>query len=523
MMKKETFYVYTNTDELNRFLVLNMIFPLNQDAFSSSISMMKENCIYVTKRKFSKQDIIDNCQISLFNPVVLEVNIPLELMKNVSLVGEKDYLVLEPISCCDIVKIYAIDQPLPTQLYKDLYMFPSLKTKEVFPFGEDELLINDILNVSLNNDLNMSLWSKVQAFYCARYGVIQRIIPEFEEVKKGKKSVKKAKRTNRWLIIDDDDKENEYITFNTKEFQQGLLDFYEATLTDVADAQIDLFKNDYLSILEQVVRGEKEEGFFLCLFKLLLNEVKSVNYNDEPIDLISLIKNSYPEYKELCETVEMIEQQFDGNIFELKMALNDNKAIEKITLYLLHKIMNKGMKEATNFVSNFILEKEEFDGTNSWITLVRSLYGLAKGMSEIPIDIKMKPDILLYAYLKTKELISNKIIIYQKEDYRFYLSLRGYKTQYFIPNLFDLRIEDAEFEYDYVVKKELSEFEKFAKQLNSLSYVNLSLEIFKYRCSTLKEWEKIKGKKFKDADKMTQSEKEIIHSKFVMYKKEMRK
>ena len=96
------------------------------------------------------------------------------------------------------------------------------------------------------------------------------------------------------------------------------------------------------------------------------------------------------------------------------------------------------------YIDNFF-DKSEFEKE------LLSMYGLAKGMKAISITIKQKPDILLFAFNKTKKYFKDYVDTIS--DYNNYYAIRNYIPSCILDDGFDLKIYDEKAEYDYINKK----------------------------------------------------------------------
>ena len=116
-MNKDIYYAYINSEDLNRFLVYNYIFPFNnQDVSFRSLSLKYDNCLLLTKKRLSKEFIINKCANSLNYPVVLELSISKESPVHLLSIGpnqkyiselkiiDSDHILLNDIISFNLVK-----------------------------------------------------------------------------------------------------------------------------------------------------------------------------------------------------------------------------------------------------------------------------------------------------------------------------------------------------------------------------------------------------------------------------------
>ena len=170
-----TYYLYINMDDLNRFLVENLIFPHNEEYWGRrTLSLIYDNVLMLSKKKYNKEIIANYCNDGYTSAVVLELDLKLD---KANIVYRDDDLLLinNIISFGNVKKIYNVFEEMPGFIFNDIYLFDSLVEEVFFDCGEDIIDIQEIGDkVCFDNvkDLQsiVKYWSKSKVFIAQDLG-----------------------------------------------------------------------------------------------------------------------------------------------------------------------------------------------------------------------------------------------------------------------------------------------------------------------------------------------------------------
>ena len=123
------------------------------------------------------------------------------------------------------------------------------------------------------------------------------------------------------------------------------------------------------------------------------------------------------------------------------------------------------MDQAKLYINNFI-EDSEYEKE------LLSMYGLFNGMKRISVSIKHQPDILLFAFNKSKKYFDTYVDII---DYQLYYKDREYTINCLLNDGFDFKLFDAKKEIEFINNKVLNILS--AKYL--IDKKNINKKIFK--------------------------------------------
>ena len=118
-----TYYLYINREDLNRFLLENLIFPHNE-SFNGrrTLSLMLDKL----------------CNDGMISAIVLEVEIPKEVSKKVY--ENDEFLIINDIvSFSNVNRIFNVFEEVPNFIYNDIFLFNSLINDSLFSDNNDSL------------------------------------------------------------------------------------------------------------------------------------------------------------------------------------------------------------------------------------------------------------------------------------------------------------------------------------------------------------------------------------------------
>lgn len=424
-----TYYLYINREDLNRFLLENLIFPHNE-SFNGrrTLSLMLDNVLIFSRKKYNNDIIEKLCNDGMISATVLEVEIPKEISKKVY--ENDEFLIINDIvSFSNVKRIFNVFEETPNFIYNDIFLFNSLIGDSLFNDNNDLLDLEFIKNIQLNmiDDLTCKLnhFSKIQAFYCARFGFLL----------------------------------NENISKKKVVFRRNIdLDSFKYISNLSYDEFVDKYYEKNKKAIKQVSLFEGETTYLNDNFENILSDVlNKTNINSNPYkelyeslinfqsDNILEILSSKETFKNALKNISSLEWNQVNNISFLKQYFNEiNDDRITITVFILSKILEMDIDRAKLYIDNFF-DKSEFEKE------LLSMYGLAKGMKAISITIKQKPDILLFAFNKTKKYFKDYVDTIS--DYNNYYAIRNYIPSCILDDGFDLKIYDEKAEYDYINKK----------------------------------------------------------------------
>lgn len=430
-MKKSNYYLYTNIDELYGFLVKNAIYPSQKEA--NALSLAKKGLIYLTKKRFTKDFIYSKCQLGIMSPVILELSIKTSHDKNVIVVSDDELLVSSMIPFNSVIRVYYLEGDLPLTLFDDAYLFRSLLSKEEFEFGEElPSNLENIVECDIDLDIQ-NKWDKIQGFYASRYGSLR------SEFKAGKRLMIASNLDEESAVELLGQSQKEYFSTTFSPYKKFL--FKEDSYTP---SRISLFINDnYDAILsgKKIKNKDENKELVASLFSACLSFKKG----EDLLSVFDLLTSN---------GISNLEKEYQGDIYGLKsvLFLEENETIR--FLFLLNAIVNKGYEEALDYLSNFenlsSIEKKCLMG----------LYGLSVGLSRLSISIKKKrPDILLFAFNKTKKYFVNYID--SALNTNDFFSLRDFVTDNVTKDGLNYVAYNRDFEMNYLKIR-------FANKLTSL-------------------------------------------------------
>lgn len=424
-----TYYLYINHEDLNRFLLENLIFPHNESFTGRrTLSLMLDNVLIFSRKKYNNEIIEKLCNDGMISATVLEVEIPKDVSKKVY--ENDEFLIINDIVSFSNVKcIFNVFEEVPNFIYNDIFLFNSLIGDTLFSDNNDSLDVEFIKNIQLNmiDDLTCKLnhFSKIQAFYCARFGFLLN-----ENISKKKivfrrnidlDSFKYISNLSYDEFVDEYYEKNEKTNKRVSLFQNEttyLNDNFENILSDVLN-KTNINSNPYKELYESLINFQSGNILEILsskeAFKNALKVISSLEWNQ--VNNISFLKQHFNE-------------------------INDDRIT--ITVFILSKILEMDIDQARLYINNFF-NNSEFEKE------LLSMYGLAKGMKSISITIKQKPDILLFAFNKTKKYFKDYVDTIN--DYSKYYATRDYIPSCILGDGFDLKIYDEKAEYDYINKK----------------------------------------------------------------------
>lgn len=424
-----TYYLYINREDLNMFLLENLIFPHNE-SFNGrrTLSLMLDNVLIFSRKKYNNDIIEKLCNDGMISAIVLEVEIPKEVSKKVY--ENDEFLIINDIvSFSNVNRIFNVFEEVPNFIYNDIFLFNSLINDSLFSDNNDSLDLEFIKNIQLNmiDDLTCKLnhFSKIQAFYCARFGFLLD-----ENISKKKVVFRRNIDLDSFKYISNlsyDEFVDKYYEKNKKTNKQ----------VSLFDDETTYLNDNFENILSDVLNGTNiNSNPYKELYETLINFQS---------DNILQILSSKETFKNALKIISSLEWNQVNNISFLKQYFNEiNDDRITITIFILSRILEMDIDQARLYINNFF-DKSEFEKE------LLSMYGLAKGMKAISITIKQKPDILLFAFNKTKKYF--KDFVDTISDYNKYYAIRDYIPSCILCDGFDLKIYDEKAEYDYINKK----------------------------------------------------------------------
>lgn len=425
----DTYYLYINRDDLDRFLLENLIFPHTKSFYGRrTLSLMLDDILILSKKRYNNEIIEEFCNNGLISAIVLEIEIPVGVSKIVYK-NEDLLLVNDVISFSNVKRIYDVFEKTPNFIFNDIFLFNSLVHDSLFSGSDNLFDLDFIKKLKFENieDLSYKIKciSKIQGFYCARFGFLID-----ENTSKKKVVFRRNIDLDSFKYISDlsyDEFVNDYYEMNKKSIKQlGLFDNETTYLND-----------NFEQILSEILNKNYENNTpYMELYNAL--------FEFETGDILELLSKK-DTFKNAIETIASLEWNQINNITFLKQrfnSINDDRIT--ITIFILSRILEMDVDQAKLYINNFF-EKSEFEKE------LLSMYGLAKGMKSMSITIKQKPDILLFAFNRTKKYFDSYVDTPQ--DYYEYYKLRNYVPSCLLKDGFDLKIYDEKVEYDYINKK----------------------------------------------------------------------
>lgn len=433
----ETYYLYINIDDLNRFLVENLIFPHHEEYLGRrTLSLTYDNILLLSKKKYSREIIADYCNDGYTSAIVLELDIVLD-KANIMYKDDEILLINDVISFSNVKSIYNVFEELPGFIFNDIYMFESLLKDNFFDFGEDTLNIQEIEDKICPNKAEelketIKYWSKIQGFYCARFGLLLE-----EKVEKKKLILKRNIDSDSFKYVCDLAYDDFIVMhYETKKKKQKQISFFDnETMTTYLN---DNFEKIIKKVLTQDLEGNNEYNFHEKLYSILLDYKSG--------DLIEILSN-YECFDKQLKNIKCLETRQMADIAFLKKYFNENKDDRlTMTLFILSRIIDMDVDRAQAYINNFFIDKSEYEKE------LLAMYGLAKGMKGISITIKQKPDTLLFAFNRTKKFFNHYVDVVK--DYKDnYYKQRLYTPECLLKDGFDLKLFDEEHELDYINEK----------------------------------------------------------------------
>ena len=444
-----TYYLYINRDDLYRFLIENTIFPHPTNYLGRrTLSLALDNVLILCKERYNKESISKYCSDGFASPIVLEIEIDNSDIGVTSYENGELLIINNILSFNHVKRIHNVFEALPGFLFNDFYLFESLVCKELFECGNKEY---NPVNIELSNIKNLEnkifAYSKIQAFYCTRFGFLID------------QTISKKKVTFRRNIDLDSFKYVSNISY-----EEFIAEYFEKSKK--SNKQIGLFDNEttYLNdnyeILIKNALNNNISSYSNDPYQYIYNVLFNYNYGD----ILYLFENN-PLFNEALKNINSLENSQKNNIaFLRKYFDNFNDDRITITLFILSKIIDKDLENAKLYINNFF-ENSEFEKE------LLSMYGLARGMKKIDITIKQKPDILLFAYNKTKRFFDDNFKI-SSDDY--YIQ-RDYTTSCILNDGFDFKVYDEKLETEYINKKIIS----FVKDRYGIAEKSIAKKIIK--------------------------------------------
>lgn len=433
-MKKNTYYLYTNTDEFNNFLIYNMIYPKFDE--SNSFSFKNKGYIYLTSKRFSEKFINDKLRVGVMNPIILEINIKIPKNKKI-VISENEILLKDCISFNSITKVYALDKEQLFFLYDDLFLFKSLLSNEKFEYGEEDCLYDSTpFTIECDNSkiLEYKMWNKVQAAYMTRY-----VNSNSSLYDKKKKILAKSNLDNISFFKVTNIDQNDYLCnkYNVKSQVIFPNDVREnSTLVKFIESNVN-------ELIYELCEKNKKDNIILNFDSKLARKLFEVSFEySRGDDLLEKIDgdNDFLNFRDFVKNIKM---KYIDDIFELKSILLEYPAERFV--FLLDQIVNKSLDDAINYLSNFNITILEI---NNLLTL----YGLAVGVENLNLIIKRdRPELLLYGYNKAK-LLFKSVVINNVSNEEYY-QLRNIEIENLIEDGFNYKCYHEKFETLYINNK----------------------------------------------------------------------
>ena len=425
-----SYYLYINREDLNRFLLENLIFP-HSESYNGrrTLSLLLDNVLIFSRKKYNSDIIEKLCNDGLISATVLEVEIPKDVSKKVY-ENDEFLIVNDVVSFANVKRIFNVFEEVPNFIYNDIFLFNSLISDSLFDDNNASLDLEFIKNIQLNVIENLTCklnyFSKIQAFYCARFGYL------LDE------NVSKKKIVFRRNIDLDSFKYISNLSYD--EFVDKYYEKNKKTkkLVSLFDDETTYLNDNFENILSDVLNNNNNNNnsSYKELYELLINF-----QSDNILEILS----SKETFKNAIKNISSLEWNQVNNISFLKQYFNEiNDDRITISVFILSKILKMDIDQAKLYINNFF-NKSEFEKE------LLSMYGLAKGMKAISITIKQKPDILLFAFNKTKKYFKDYVDTIS--DYNKYYAIRDYIPSCILDDGFDLKIYDEKAEYDYINKK----------------------------------------------------------------------
>lgn len=423
------YYLYVNSNDLNKFLVENLIFPHTNDHFGKRpISLYFNNGLVLFKKTLDTNIVCETCSDGFNIPVVLEMEIIFD--KNFIKIEEEDYIIIDHvISFSNVVRIYFVGDNYSNLIVNNIFLFESLISEEKYKGDYLNLDIEKIKCIDFKTDKDVcqiiKFYSKIQAFYCARFGYLETVC--FNK-----------KRLNFKVNIDLDS--FKYISDN--EYSDFLDDYYKVKKKSKNKMALSLTDTTFLN-----------DNFEDILWKLIHKKHNNFNWHAELYNMLLLYESGdfldYLSHNDLFTSSVNDIRQFKRNECNNISFLSDyfNKLCDDrltITIFILSRIVSLDADEAKLYINNFF-ENSEYEKE------LLSMYGLMKGMKSITYYLKRNPSILLFAYNNTVKYFDCAVFV--PSEYAEYYKNRNYETECIMKYGFDLKIFDEKRELDYVNDK----------------------------------------------------------------------
>ncbi len=460
-----TYYLYINKEILSKFLERNLIYPIEKSySGSKPLSLTYDNILICFKKKYNPKIIEKYCNDGLTLAIALEIELPATTQ---NIYQNEEMLILnDVISFSNVKKIYNISNKIsPNYICNNIYLFQSLMS--VTPFDGD---CNDfdfeIINLNTTlienvKDLTDKIrnYDKLQGFYCARFGFLN-----YEQIDKKKIVEKRNIDMSSWRYVSKEKTYNEFVNeyydkvskkSRKRDNGQKTLDDYN--LLNILNDNFEIYLKNSLN--HHIDDNSFEGNLFQILFDYQIG------------DLLELLKDQKWCSRVLNNINALSSNQIDDIAFLTKyfsnLSGNDEGKIIKILL-ILNNILNKDLDEARNYICNFISPQSESELTKELL----SMYGLAKGMKAITYSIKKKPDILLFAYNKSKKYFDNYINVVSYDEY---YKQRNYEPECLLDDGFDLKLFNYKEDYKYINRKiDVELLKSLAIEVKDISKKDLS-------------------------------------------------
>lgn len=430
------YYLYINRENLNNFLLENLIFPYDKSFFNKrAMSLMLDNVLILFTKKYTKEIIEKNCDNGFIPSVVLEIELPNKIA-NITYKDEDLLIINDLISFSNVKKIYNVSERTPNFTFNDIYLFESLIDENLFNGNYSSFNSEFIDKLSLEKVKNLNYkkkcFSKLQGFYCARFGYLK------EEIKEKKKKVIFSMNCSSNVF--------KYISnLSFEEFYKSYFEtdkLFENNKITCIDKEFEYLNNNFENILLGILTNNNlnlDDNYYSAIYKTLFE------FNSG--DILEILKEK-PIFKNALDNVVSLKWNQINNISFLKeyfAKIDDNKL--SITIFILSKIVEMDIDDAKLYINNFF-ENCEYE------TELLSMYGLAKGMKAISIVVKKKPDILLFAFNKSKKYFNSYIDLPEfSSAYKSYFEARNYIAKCIMNDGFDLDIFDIVAEKNFINNK----------------------------------------------------------------------